>query len=220
MTCINCNTTLAEYERDMCRACEDAEYEKSRELDVRIAEKVFGLQVVGKGCAVYVEGEWSIHLDSNPKGWACYANMEPLYVEQCSCHIKQDDWYKEQYPDGEPELNGHIDNCLRVVPHYSTRPYDSKLLLDKLTPHWAIGIFHVPPISSVTWGWTVVCEHSVHPPVYDSEPKKYRFVAARVESLEEALCLVALQLPTIEQIIQEMANNVNKIEEPCTNPDV
>lgn len=54
-------------------------------LNAMVAEKVFGLPVVGTATCVYVEGEWSIHVDSDPKGWACHAEAGPVCVEHCVC---------------------------------------------------------------------------------------------------------------------------------------
>jgi hypothetical protein len=57
-----------------------------RELDAIVAEKVMGKEVLAEPmCAIFVEGDWSLHPASSPEGWACYAGMEPVMVDRCSC---------------------------------------------------------------------------------------------------------------------------------------
>lgn len=197
-----------------------AEEKRLRALDVQIAKKIFGFEVVGEGCAIHVEGEWSIHLDSEPTGWACYAAMEPLFVEHCTCHRMRNEDYKEWYPDGEPTLGGHRASCLHVVPNYSSDARDCKLLLEKMQGWWAVGIWHVPPYSSYTWGWSVVFERTVWPPKWFQDPQavtepeprsKHRVESHRKNTMEEAVVEAALLCLTDDEMTKEY--NMKGVEE-------
>lgn len=115
-----------------------SELPAGRELDALVAEKVFGRTIVGWDTAIYVEGEWSIHLGSDPKGWACHADKSPLALAHCVCEFYDSadaaisDAYliEEMRNDGhpnfrgdlrpDPKCGGHYASCLDVVPPYST----------------------------------------------------------------------------------------------------
>jgi hypothetical protein len=109
----------------------------ARTLDARIAREVFGRTVLAvPACAIFVEGEWSIHPDSSPDGWACYAGMEPMMVELCRCAEgphqytpepdDEGDWRERLNREAREEWErdqarwGHSRDCLAVVPEYTT----------------------------------------------------------------------------------------------------
>ena len=64
--------------------------EVGRELDALVAEKVMGLEVLGKSTIVYVEGETSIHPDSDLEGWGGLAERGPIYLRHCVCEFKEE----------------------------------------------------------------------------------------------------------------------------------
>lgn len=120
-----------------------------RELDALVAEKVMGLTVAGWGTAIHVEGEWSVQLDGDPKGWACHAGANPLCVQHCQCDLLDGAYWaeneayiveamREEYPEfkgdetPEPKLGGHYQGCLAVVPHFSTDIAAAWLVVEKM----------------------------------------------------------------------------------------
>lgn len=122
-----------------------------RELDAIVAERVMGQTVLGRATAVFVEGEWSIHPESDPEGWACYAGLEPLYLDHCLCDVAErprnwpceTDEEREMMEQADREdaeqrarerarFNGHVASCLAVVPRYSTDRAAALHLLDLL----------------------------------------------------------------------------------------
>ena len=53
-----------------------------RELDALVAQEIFGLNVIEERLTiVHVEGDASVHVDSDPDGWACYAETGPVYKD-------------------------------------------------------------------------------------------------------------------------------------------
>jgi ABA sandwich protein len=120
-----------------------------RELDAEIAEKVMGFEVVREPmCAIFVEGEWSLHPDSSPDGWACYSGMEPVMVQHCRCQDgpilwsetgeEMDEWREQNDRETqekwsrEREKWGHSHHCLSVVPPYSTNITAAWEVVEKL----------------------------------------------------------------------------------------
>lgn len=122
-----------------------------RELDAQVAARVMGYELAGSGTAVFVEGEWSIHSDSEPDGWACYAGTEPFYVRHCSCRdgvfmfpIAPEDSserkarYTKINADRQQQFErdrtrfGHSTSCLDVVPYYSTEWDAMQLVAERL----------------------------------------------------------------------------------------
>ncbi len=113
--------------------------EAGRVLDAEVAERVMGHVLAGMATCIHVEGEWSIHVDSGVDGWACHAEVGPVYVEHCNCadgpivlrgleddtdedracRQKINEEYAAEYAS-DRERFGHSRNCLGVVPEYST----------------------------------------------------------------------------------------------------
>jgi hypothetical protein len=131
-----------------------------RALDAEIAAKVFGHAVVGTATCVHVEGEWSIHVDSDPHGWACYAETGPVYVQHCTCERRpyalpvqenesdEDRAWREEHDaktardfESDRARFGHSRYCLAVVSEYST---DIAAAFDVLGcfPHWSLRTIH------------------------------------------------------------------------------
>lgn len=82
---------LTEEQRRWQQEAEERERKRiiARQLDVRVAREVLELEVPEQWCgAIYVEGEWSLHPDSEVgagSGWMCYSNMEPVRVVREFC---------------------------------------------------------------------------------------------------------------------------------------
>lgn len=125
--------------------------EELRAIDARVAAEVMGFDLRGRACAVHVEGEWSVHPDSDPENWACYAGMEPVY--KATNHRTQPDraahdkyWGKEgrdgiserMWESEVEEWNADQESfgCsrwdLEVVPCYSTDIRDAWEVVEKL----------------------------------------------------------------------------------------
>lgn len=52
-----------------------------RELDALVATEIFGFKVLAEPqTIVHVEGEPSVHVDSDPDGWMCYAELGPVHA--------------------------------------------------------------------------------------------------------------------------------------------
>ena len=84
--------------------------EAGRELDALVAEKVMGLEVLGQSTIAYIEGETSIHPDSKPEHWSCYAESGPIYLQHCVCEFKD---------EHDEIIYGHIVQCCDAVPLFS-----------------------------------------------------------------------------------------------------
>lgn len=124
--------------------------EVDRELDAKVSTLVMGRPVVGTCCAIFVEGEWSLHPESSPEGWICYAGVEPVCVEHCNCatypfkqsldNIDEEDreYIEETNREWAEEFAadkarwGHSRNCLRVVPEYSSNIASAWLVMERL----------------------------------------------------------------------------------------
>jgi hypothetical protein len=112
---------------------------REREIDARLATAI-GMVVVGKTCCVHVEGEWTIHPESDPEGWMCHAEHGPVYVEHCGCDRGPALWkltdaeamsdeeiatWREMNADTERQFAsdkaqfGHSRSCLGVVPCFT-----------------------------------------------------------------------------------------------------
>jgi hypothetical protein len=131
-----------------------SERQAGRELDAEVAEKVMGLDVRGKACAIFVEGEWSIHADSEPDGWACYAGIEPVYridreyvtpppERRTDCIGRRprvtaqmvEVWYQKELAAYERDIErfGCHSHDLDVVPLYSTNIAEAMQIVDRWT---------------------------------------------------------------------------------------
>ena len=107
-----------------------------RELDALIAEKVMGMKVLGNETCVYVEGDATVHIGTDPKGWSCFAEIGPVVAgEYCRCEEYKDD---SEYKDFTWKYD-HLEVCLKPVPNYSTSIADAWLVVEKLRsaqPSW------------------------------------------------------------------------------------
>jgi hypothetical protein len=142
-----------------------------RELDALVAEKVMGLKVVGRCCAVFVEGEWSIHPDAEPEGWTCYAELAPVYARpECDCAesvVREYDTPEkaELYREIDAERDarqaismaktGHRTYCLGVVPGYSTDIAAAWEVVEKLLETCFVDVNAIPGSSIIQWFVTV-----------------------------------------------------------------
>lgn len=97
------------------------------DLDIRIAEELMGLDVVGKCWATTDwEGGWILELEAAFK----FDREVAVYVETCQCDFIRG---METYdPSWDELICGHFKQCLRIVPSYSTRDSDALLVWNKL----------------------------------------------------------------------------------------
>jgi hypothetical protein len=105
----------------------------AREIDARVAREIMGLRVLEERLTIVgVDGELSVHPDSDPEGWMCYAALGPVYVEdyghewprpemeesyvgyEAVLHREQERWNADMARFGVPS------HCLQAVPFYST----------------------------------------------------------------------------------------------------
>lgn len=99
----------------------------SRETDALIAELIMGYKVLGYTTCVYADGDWTIHPDTDPNGWACHAEYGPVYLGECYCDIiGEEDLLPRSY-----RFADHSTACLKVVPHYTFNIADAWALMEK-----------------------------------------------------------------------------------------
>ena len=121
-----------------------------RELDALVAENVFGLKVLEEHLTiVQVEGEPSVHVDSEPDGWMCYAETGPVY-EDIRCqpyerpspdHCSRDTlerWVAAF--DADMERFGCPRHALYAVPWYSTGIVDAWKVAEKQRPEFYLSL--------------------------------------------------------------------------------
>lgn len=94
-----------------------AELKAGHTLDALVAELVMGYIILGEQTCVYVEGEWSVHFDSDPTGWACFAEKRSVRVGD-TCHCANDQ--KNPEYAGFRWWAGHHESCVQAVIKYST----------------------------------------------------------------------------------------------------
>ena len=115
---------------------------KMRQIDVEIAEQIFGWQVLGYygelihddtfslTYGVIHDDTFSLELEENPN------NLEPLYLKECQCDYvnKQEDLYKQRIAGYKPQprLNGHSTLCLSLVPKFSFNIKDTFMLIKRM----------------------------------------------------------------------------------------
>jgi len=174
-----------------------------RELDALVAEKVMGLRVAGRCCAVFVEGEWSIHPDSEPAGWACYAGIEPVYARaDCDCAeplvreyespekaalYAEIDAEREKRQSAAIAKTGHRTYCLRIVPNYSTEIAAAWEVLEK-----------IGRATEIRWHPKAEQHVLVMIGVYDTPGG-----VAEAETVPLAICLAALEVVRARPTEQE-----------------
>ena len=82
-----------------------------RERDALVAERVMGLKVIPERLTVvFVEGEASVHIDSSPEGWACYAETGPVYI---------DDFGHDWPPPDEKDFEDYPEMYARDLERYN-----------------------------------------------------------------------------------------------------
>lgn len=100
-----------------------------RELDALIAEKVMGLEIVGKATCVHVDGESTVHLDSSAEGWSCFAETANVTVgPYCRCSKDINNPEHAAFK----RLGAHLESCLVPVMFYSTEIGDAWLVVERL----------------------------------------------------------------------------------------
>lgn len=135
--------------------------EPSHKLDALIAEHVMGFTIVGEACRIYVEGEWSVHIDSSDEGWACFSDMGPIYTTCRVDHTKEpvdedEPAYRREDDAGAIKRFGHPSHCLNAVPDYSQSFDETLSPLTRLRDNgWEVAVTFLPttwegPRSAVT----------------------------------------------------------------------
>ena len=153
-----------------CPHCETEidEHEASRCLDAWVAEEVMGL------CGHYLLMDVRGEDDGDYITWTCKFCEEEF----------------RGLSFGKGWKNPHLHN-------YSTSIAAAWEVVERLVPEagaeWAIGIFAVPSISSVMWGWQVELLKLVYPPNRGEGE-----IAARAETFQLAICRAALKATVLE----------------------
>lgn len=128
-----------------------------RELDARVAVEVMGLDVRGAAVAVFIDGEWSIHPDTDPEKWLCHAGEEPVYLPadmgpgnppkledelRLMAHGYSREDCEASYAEQLEEWNRDIERwgcthyVLEVVPRYTTDPAADLAVLEHVRETW------------------------------------------------------------------------------------
>jgi len=89
--------------------------EEGDELDRIIAERVFGLEVLGKETCTYIEGSWDVRPGADQEHWSCYVGEHYVYLSSCVCtDVNEEDAEILQ----DERCFGHYSLCCDVVPFY------------------------------------------------------------------------------------------------------
>lgn len=156
--------------------------EPGRKLDALVAEEVLNYEIPGWTTAIFVEGEYSIHPDTEPGGWACFAEKAPVYLRHCLCKGE---------PENDPmvEVFGHATACLGVVRPHSTDIAAAWEVVEKYRGEW---ITAVTCEDNTLWSCYI---NSVREGHYDTNGSwaKRLGEAWSDQSAPHAICLAALK---------------------------
>ena len=175
---------------------------EGRDLDALIAKKYLKYNVLDeRPVAIFVEGEWSIHVDSEgTDGWACHAEYAPVYSKpNCTCSPEYPEWmdaatltkdwlvdeWKKEWKE-DIERFGHDRHCLEVVPEFSTDIRFAMSLLKDLDEKLWPEVGRMYPTDK---GWYCeICEGG-------DQPRFVKRIARRVASTASlAICQAILEM--------------------------
>nr|BDD48344.1 hypothetical protein 19 [Candidatus Omnitrophota bacterium] len=94
------------------------------DTDALVAEKIFGVKVVGFGPGAYIEGEVLAWPDS--EGHFLCVDRRPYYIERCMCE------YAEKHKENKKKYFGHDELCLSVIPDYCTDIRDAWAIIEEI----------------------------------------------------------------------------------------
>lgn len=175
-----------------------SEMNAGRAMDVRVATAMGRTVLANQMCAIFVEGEWSLHPSSSPDGWACYAALEPVMVDGCVCGDSPHEYElrgdesdtvterinartREEWTNQRARW-GHTKHCLEVVPRFSTHITDSWRVIDWLGFEKCVRLERTP---SDEWNCTI-WNHCGPSAAWE----------AYADTLPHAICLAVLRAST------------------------